>query len=83
MISAFIVLLLCVATSYIITAGLTREDLRDRPLSGWRRKLRGWLRFGGRAIAFCFGFHHIRKIGRRATRAETTLFVGGSKTLNY
>lgn len=76
-IGAVVLFLICIGISYLITFGLTKEDLRDRPLTGYRRKLRAWLCFLGRAIAFCFGFHHIRKIGRRATRSEAPIFVGG------
>jgi lysophosphatidylcholine acyltransferase/lyso-PAF acetyltransferase len=59
----------------IITIGLDDEDLKQKPLSGWRRVLRGVLRVFGRSIAFCCGFLKIRKIGTRATRLESTVFV--------
>jgi lysophosphatidylcholine acyltransferase/lyso-PAF acetyltransferase len=50
-----------------MTVGIKDEELKSVPLSGWRKKLRGSLRFMGRAIAFCFGFHHIKKNGQRST----------------
>ena len=70
-----IVMSLAILTAYIITAGLSDEHLRTRPLSGWRAKLKKVLRVWGRAVAFCFGFHHIKKNGRRATRQEAPILI--------
>ena len=62
---------------FLMTVGLSEQDLLEKPLTGWRKNLRGALRFLGRACIFCFGFHHIKKIGTRATKAEACLFVCG------
>lgn len=61
--------------SLIITVGVSDEELTRKPLRGWRRVLRGFIRFLGRSIGFCCGFHKIRKVGRRVSRKEATLFV--------
>ena len=45
--------------------GIPSEQLKKKPLFGWRRKLKSVLRFFGRAIAFCCGFHKIKKNGVR------------------
>jgi len=54
----------------ITTFGLTEDYLKVNPLKGWRKKCKNILRFLGRAIAFCFGFHKIKKIGKRVPRSE-------------
>lgn len=54
----------------IMTFGLTDEYLKVNPLNGWRKKCKNVLRFLGRAIAFCFGFHKIKKNGVRVPRSE-------------
>jgi lysophosphatidylcholine acyltransferase / lyso-PAF acetyltransferase len=78
----FFVILLSVAASigFVITLGKTKEELNTKPLTGWRRKMRGVLRFLGRALAFVFGFHKIKKNGIRATRDEATIFVAAPHT---
>jgi hypothetical protein len=58
-----------------MTVGIKDEKLKSVPLSGWRKKLRGSLRFMGRAIAFCFGFHHIKKNGQRSTSKKCKLEI--------
>lgn len=72
-----VVTFMAVGIAFVATVGVSKKTLKERPLSGWRRKARGILRFSGRAIAFCFGFHHIRKIGTRAVRSQATIFVAG------
>ena len=65
--SITLLVFLALSTSLVMTIGIKDEQLKQVPLSGWRKKLRGSLRFFGRAIAFCFGFHHIKKNGQRST----------------
>jgi lysophosphatidylcholine acyltransferase/lyso-PAF acetyltransferase len=69
-ISVTIITLFAIIISYVLTIGLTNEQLKEKPLTGWRKSLKHVLRFFGRAIAFCFGFHKIKKNGIRATRDE-------------
>lgn len=64
-----------VGLACIITAGYTHEELKAKPLSGWRRYGVYVLRFFGRSIAFCFGFHKIKKNGVRASIEEAPIFV--------
>jgi hypothetical protein len=63
------------AVGILMTLGLSTEELETKPLSGWRKSLRSSLRFVGRAIVFCFGFHKIQKIGKRASKSEASIFV--------
>ena len=69
-ISISIIMLVAVTSAYIITFGCSAEMLKKKPLTGWRKSIKYILRFCGRAIAFCFGFHSIKKNGVRATREE-------------
>jgi lysophosphatidylcholine acyltransferase/lyso-PAF acetyltransferase len=66
---------LCISTSFIMTIGVSDEDFKNKPLSGWRKFLKSSLRLFGRCIAFSFGFHHIKKFGVRAKRSEASIFV--------
>jgi lysophosphatidylcholine acyltransferase/lyso-PAF acetyltransferase len=66
---------MALAVGILMTIGLSVEELDTKPLSGWRRSLRSSLRFIGRAIIFCFGFHRIKKIGKRASKDEASIFV--------
>ncbi len=49
-------------------------------MTGWRAKFRGIFRFLGRAIGFCAGFHHVTKIGKRATLEEAPIFIAAPHT---
>ena len=71
-VSIITLVILAYTTSFVMTLGYKDEQLRQKPLSGWRKKLRGSLRFMGRAISFCLGFHHIKKNG---IRAKSMLFI--------
>ena len=70
-----LLLLAAVGLATIITAGQPHEQLKATPLRGWRKRGVHALRFLGRAIAFCFGFHRIRKNGVRARIDEAPIFV--------
>lgn len=74
-VSIVILTFLAISTSLAITLGVSDDDLKKGPLLGWRKFLKGSLRFFGRCIAFSFGFHHIKKFGVRAKRSEATIFV--------
>lgn len=63
-----------------MTMGLSKEDLKLVPLRGWRKRARGILRFLGRSLAFCCGFHSIKKFGKRCSREESTIFVAAPHT---
>lgn len=64
------IFLFAVGLSYVVTIGYSHEELKKKPLTGWRKFCKYILRFSGRAIAFFFGFHKIKKNGTRATREE-------------
>ncbi|XP_034191322.2 lysophosphatidylcholine acyltransferase isoform X2 [Osmia lignaria lignaria] len=54
--------------------GLSEEDLRRAPLTGWRRKIVPWLCFFGR-LTYQAGGMRIIVRGRQATRAEAPILV--------
>lgn len=62
-------------TSLFITINLNDNDLKEKPVSGWRRSLRKLLKYLGKAIKFSVGFHYIKINGTPASRSETTIFV--------
>ena len=49
-------------------------------MKGWRRILRKSLRYIGKAIRFCFGFHRVKTNGVRATKSEATIFAAAPHT---
>ncbi len=65
-----VIFLFAVSLACIVTAGYTPSQIQEKPFTGWRKACKHVLRFCGRAIAFCFGFHKIKKNGCRATRQE-------------
>ncbi|CAF0706534.1 unnamed protein product [Brachionus calyciflorus] len=71
---------LAIIFGFVMTIGLSQEDLQHKPLNGWRKRARGILRFLGRALAFFFGFHSIKKFGQRSTRQQCTIFVAAPHT---
>ncbi|XP_063983890.1 lysophosphatidylcholine acyltransferase isoform X2 [Diachasmimorpha longicaudata] len=54
--------------------GLSEEDLRRAPLTGWRRKIIPWLCYLGR-LTYQAGGMRIVVRGRQATRAEAPILV--------
>ncbi|XP_012276165.1 lysophosphatidylcholine acyltransferase isoform X2 [Orussus abietinus] len=54
--------------------GLSEEDLRRAPLTGWRRKIVPWLCFLGR-LTYQAGGMRIVVHGRQASRAEAPILV--------
>lgn len=54
--------------------GLSEEDLRRAPLTGWRRKIVPWLCFMGR-LTYQAGGMRIVVRGRQATRTEAPILV--------
>ncbi|XP_015609932.1 lysophosphatidylcholine acyltransferase isoform X1 [Cephus cinctus] len=46
--------------------GLSEEDLRRAPLTGWRRDMRVLVCWVMRALFICGGFHHLKVKGERA-----------------
>ena len=74
-VSITIIMLVAVTSAYIVTFGCSAEMLKKKPLHGWRKSIKYILRFCGRAIAFCFGFHSIKKNGVRATREEVSTLL--------
>lgn len=75
LVSLMIILLFAVGLACIVTLGYTQKQLQAEPLRGWRRFCVHILRFCGRCIGFCFGFHKIKKNGVRAKRSEAPIFV--------
>ena len=69
----FLLFLLMFLISLVMTVGVKDSEITRRPFTGWRKKARGVVRFIGRAVAFCCGFHKIKKNGRRATREEVNI----------
>ena len=63
-----VITIVCIGFGFIMTVGLSEEELTTKPFKGWRKTLKGVVRFLGRSIGFCFGFHSIKKNGVRATR---------------
>lgn len=63
-----------------MTLGLSKQELEEVPLKGWRKGVCRVLRFLGRALVFCMGFHKIKKNGKRATKEECTIFVAAPHT---
>jgi lysophosphatidylcholine acyltransferase/lyso-PAF acetyltransferase len=59
----------------LMIAGLSDKDLRERPLSGWRRVLRQLAAFLARCVVFCCGFHYIKINGRREPRSKAPILV--------
>ncbi len=47
----------------------------NKPLKGWRRALRRPVRYLGKFVRFCCGFHHIKVNGKKASKDEATIFV--------
>ena len=74
-ISISVIGIIGICIGFVMTIGVTDEDLSEKPFKGWRNRLRKTLCFLGRAVAFCFGFHRIKKIGKQATKSEATIFV--------
>ena len=76
-ISACIATILVLAVSCkVITLGLSKEELKNKPLSKFRRTLL-WLalKLGGRTFLFALGFHWITYRGRQASRKEAPIVV--------
>ena len=63
-----------------MTLGISKHNLEQHPLKGWRKNARGILRFLGRSLAFCCGFHRIKKFGNKSTHNECTIFVAAPHT---
>ncbi|KAF4522885.1 hypothetical protein B566_EDAN012939 [Ephemera danica] len=55
--------------------GLSEHELRERPLVGWRRRVRDWACCTMCALFRCAGFHSVSIRGRRATRAEAPVIA--------
>lgn len=69
------IFLMSCAVAFVVTVGYTQKELKEKPLTGWRKAAKYVLRFFGRSIAFCLGFHKIKKNGKRATIDEAPIFV--------
>lgn len=74
-VSITVIMLSAYFISLVITIGVSDADLTEKPLTGWRKRLKGVIRFLGRSLAFCFGFHSIKKNGIRANRSDAAIFV--------
>jgi lysophosphatidylcholine acyltransferase / lyso-PAF acetyltransferase len=61
--------------SLLITINLNDNDLKVKPVHGWRRLLRKLLKYIGKAIKFSVGFHYIKINGKPANRNESTICV--------
>ncbi len=69
----------CVVSAWLVCtlamAGLTREQLAEAPLCGWRRRLRHLAMFFGRRCSNAAGFAPVRVLGRRASPEEAPVLV--------
>ncbi|KAG6800556.1 lysophosphatidylcholine acyltransferase isoform X3 [Apis cerana] len=55
--------------------GLSEEDLRRAPLTGWRRDMRIVICWMMRALFICGGFHHLKVKGRRAESKDAPVLA--------
>ncbi|XP_012259704.2 lysophosphatidylcholine acyltransferase isoform X1 [Athalia rosae] len=55
--------------------GLTEDDLRRAPLTGWRRELRIVICWIMRALFVCGGFHHLKVKGQRAPAKDAPVLA--------
>ena len=73
-----LLVLLCVLTAWVIClaamAGWTRKELSERPLTGWRRRLRHAAMFLGRRCSNAAGFW-VSVRGRRVSPEEAPVLV--------
>ncbi|XP_066983434.1 lysophosphatidylcholine acyltransferase 2 isoform X2 [Macrobrachium rosenbergii] len=74
-------IMFCLLVAYVLASsglyGLSRQDLADRPMSGWRRNIRWYMGLCGRMMMRCFAFQWVRIKGRMATRAEAPIIIVG------
>ncbi|EFN70456.1 Lysophosphatidylcholine acyltransferase 2 [Camponotus floridanus] len=55
--------------------GLSEEDLRRAPLTGWRRDMRVVICWMMRALFLCGGFHHLKVKGRKAETKDAPVLA--------
>ncbi|XP_003396868.1 lysophosphatidylcholine acyltransferase isoform X1 [Bombus pyrosoma] len=55
--------------------GLSEEDLRRAPLTGWRRDMRIIICWMIRALFICGGFHHLKVKGRKAETKDAPVLA--------
>ncbi|CAL1689464.1 unnamed protein product [Lasius platythorax] len=55
--------------------GLSEEDLRRAPLTGWRRDMRVVICWMMRALFLCGGFHHLKVKGRKAATKDAPVLA--------
>ncbi|XP_011301245.1 1-acylglycerophosphocholine O-acyltransferase 1 isoform X1 [Fopius arisanus] len=55
--------------------GLSEEDLRRAPLTGWRRDMRVLVCWVMRAMFVCGGFHHLKVKGQKATTKDAPVLA--------
>ncbi|XP_043287349.1 lysophosphatidylcholine acyltransferase isoform X1 [Venturia canescens] len=55
--------------------GLSEEDLRRAPLTGWRRDLRILVCWAMRAMFICGGFHNMKIKGEQATNKDAPILA--------
>ncbi|KAK9309300.1 hypothetical protein QLX08_001039 [Tetragonisca angustula] len=55
--------------------GLSEEDLRRAPLTGWRRDMRIIICWMMRALFICGGFHHLKVKGRKAETKDAPVLA--------
>ena len=71
------ILVLCIlwpATNIVSMVGLigvSDDDLRSKPLEGWRRKLQDLVLLLGRSLFFCLGVHRVRVIGKKVRKISS------------
>ncbi|KPJ10144.1 1-acylglycerophosphocholine O-acyltransferase 1 [Papilio machaon] len=63
-----IVILYLIVTAWFLACiglyGLSEEDLRKKPMTGWRSKLRFYILSLMRLVVVAAGFHRVRVVGR-------------------
>ncbi|XP_057332308.1 lysophosphatidylcholine acyltransferase isoform X1 [Microplitis mediator] len=55
--------------------GLSEDDLRRAPLTGWRRDMRVLVCWVMRAMFVCGGFHHLKVKGQKATTKDAPVLA--------
>ncbi|KAK2164584.1 hypothetical protein LSH36_61g01016 [Paralvinella palmiformis] len=71
-VTLFIVAWIC---ALLALAGLTEDELHNKPLAGWRLKMRNVVKDLGRLMMFCCGFHHIKVTGKQASAKDAPILV--------
>ncbi|CAO1416740.1 unnamed protein product [Diamesa hyperborea] len=73
-------LLLAWLLAYVSLYGYSRQDLKMKPFSGWRRTLRKMVGLTMRGMYWAGSVHYIRVKGKQATTKEAPILLGAPHT---